>query len=361
MPLPTRFELANGMVMPAIGLGTFEANGDTSGVKNAIFYALSVGYRHFDTAFNYDNEILVGEAIRGSEIPREEIIITTKLSKCWHRPEDVHINVPELVLTMVTFVVDYYLMHWSHCYVVEGPNRERLTEDTPDGKRPIIGYQLSRDYVKVWKAMEALVDQRKARAIGSTTLLYCMYDDQVNKASGVSNFNVLKLEHLLKHTRIRPAFNQVELHPYLLQTELLTFCSMENIHRQAHQPLGGNPPAKSGSHHGIPGPMNDNKIKAIAKNKTTSPAQILLAWAVSRGTSAVPKSSRSEHINSNIILPELSKADLKTLDRLRKPQDQIRFLDPKEYLGFDIFNEEADEPIADEPPWNKKSKIEEGL
>ncbi|MCJ1382330.1 hypothetical protein MMC17_005443 [Xylographa soralifera] len=141
---------------------------------------------------------------------------------------------------------------------------------------------------------------------------------------------------------------------YLPQNELLTFCNLENIHLQAHQPLGGNPPAKSGPRHGVPGPMNDDEIKVIAKSNNTSPAQVLLAWAVNRRTSAVPKSSRSEHIDSNFVLPELSKADLKTVDSLKEPQDWIRFLDPEEYLGFDIFNEEADEPVADAPSWNKR-------
>ncbi|MCJ1382329.1 hypothetical protein MMC17_005442 [Xylographa soralifera] len=128
MPLPMCFELANGMVMPAIGLGTFEASGDTSGVKDAISHALSIGYRHIDTAFNYDNEVLVGEAIIESGIPREEVTITTKLSTCWHRPEDVSVAFERSLKNLG-------LSYGPHCYVVEGLDRERLIEDTPYGKR----------------------------------------------------------------------------------------------------------------------------------------------------------------------------------------------------------------------------------
>ncbi|MCJ1306269.1 hypothetical protein MMC08_009089 [Hypocenomyce scalaris] len=267
MTLPAGFKLANGMMMPAIGLGTFQADGDHSTVKDAVLYALSVGYRHFDTAFNYENEAFVGEAVRESGIPREEISITTKLSTSWHRPEDVKEALRRSLNTLGLSYVDYYLMHWPHCYVVRGPDRERLTENTPYGKKPkpVIDYQLSRDYVKVWRAMEALVDEGMAKAI-------------------------------------------------------------------AHQPLGGNPPPKSGPHPDIPGPMRDEKLKALAEKNHTSPAQVLLAWAK---------------------LSKLPQADLDALSVLKEKHDFIRFLDPTDYLGFDVFNEEADEPIADKPPWRK--------
>ncbi|MCJ1356501.1 MAG: hypothetical protein MMC33_006496 [Icmadophila ericetorum] len=340
MMLPQSFKLPNGMTIPAIGLGTFEAVGDHSSTKDAVLYALSVGYRHFDTAFNYENESFVGAAIRESGIPREQISVTTKLSTCWHRPGDVQEALQRSLNTLgldyaVPIAVDYYLMHWPHCYVVEGPDRERLTEDTLSGKKPVIDYKLSRDYVEVWRAIEALVDSGMTKAIG------------------VSNFNILKLKRLLSHARIRPAFLQVELHPYLPQYELLDYCRSENLHVQAHQPLGGNPPSKSGPHPDIPGPMRDDKVKSLAAQKNTSPAQVLLSWAVSRGTSAVPKSSQPKHIDSNIKLIGLSKADITVLDHTRKQDDFIRYLDPQDYLGFDIFNEEADEPVADEPPWRK--------
>lgn len=147
------------------------------------------------------------------------------------------------------------------------------------------------------------------------------------RAIGVSNFNVKKLEKLLKTANVVPAVNQVELHPYLPQTELLEFAKKHNIHITAYSPLGSTDSPL----------LKDEKIIEIAKKYNKSPAQIILSWGVKRGTSVIPKSVTTHRIVDNIQIADLTEDDFNALNDILNG-DSKRIVDPYTFWGVDIFD-----------------------
>ncbi|KAL6700737.1 NADP-dependent oxidoreductase domain-containing protein [Trichoderma pleuroticola] len=171
------------------------------------------------------------------------------------------------------------------------------------------------------------------------------------RSIGLSNFNILKTKRILDIARIVPAVNQVEIHPYLPQHELFEFSSKHGILLMAHQPLGGRPvEVVRGSNE--PLPTADLKINKIAARCNMSSAQVCLSWAVQKGIPAVPKSVQDSHMEQNLHLKRLSDDDFRTVDRLSAQRGPVRFLDPSRHLGFDIFDEDNDQPVADSAPWD---------
>ncbi|KAF2761176.1 aldo-keto reductase [Pseudovirgaria hyperparasitica] len=328
--LPTEFDIGEGLKMPSIGIGTGTFKGDGQDrVKAIVLAALKKGYRHIDTATAYGTEKAVGEAIKefikDSGVPREELFVTTKLDQNWHKPSDVAEAMARSLESLDLDYVDLYMMHFSHAYQSSG--NDRIKERHENGK-PKIDYDLSRAYPEVWKSMEALVHTKKARSIG------------------VSNFNIRKLQRLLKDADIPPAVNQVEIHPYLPQYELISFCHDKNIHVTAHQPLGGAPIDAVKEHKDIPVPLLHPKIITLAGKLDLTPAQVLLSWLLTRGLSAVPKTSQESRLQENLCksLQKLSPESLQTVDQVYKETGEIRYLQPRDYIGFDIFDEKHDEP-----------------
>ena len=289
------FELDGGGRMPALGLGTWKA--DPGVVGDAVREAVRIGFRHIDCAPVYQNEGEIGAAfgdiLSGGEVARENLWVTSKLWNHSHRGEDVR---PALEATLTDLALDYldlYLIHW------------------PLAHRPGVGFPEAADdwlsleeapIAETWAAMEAAVDAGLCRYIG------------------VSNFSVRKIEDLLKTARIRPAANQVESHPFLAQEELLEYCREQGLVYTAYSPLGSGDRAPAFKKDDEPKPLADPVIAEVAARHGVTTAQVLIAWAIQRGTSVIPKSANAGRLAENFAAAELrlseeDMAQIAALDR----------------------------------------------
>ncbi|XXH02725.1 hypothetical protein Hte_009110 [Hypoxylon texense] len=332
--------------VPLRGFGTFQSDPKTyppGTARDATLAALRVGYRHIDTAYAYGNgqvEREVGEAIRQSGIPRSE------LHNTFHHPDDVETGLDislrnlqldygitpdskrsKSFLTHHATSVDLYLMHNSYAYA-KGPEFSTLRR--PDGSgKPLMDLELSRRYPDTWKAMAALVVAGKTRFIG------------------LSNFNILKTKRIIHETGILPTANQVEMNPYFPQYDLFEYCASQNIQVIAHCPLGGALAPEVARRVGN-GPLGDDTIKSIADAHGRTPAQVILAWMTGRGIAVVPKSAKPSRIKENFdvmfALTDAEKEQISTLMGVRGERG-VRNLANAEHIGFDVFDEELDQPI----------------
>lgn len=272
----TRMPLNHGNgQMPALGFGTLIP--DATLTITATRDALEAGFRLFDCAERYRNEREVGEALRAglaaAGITREDIFVTTKLWNSNHRPERVESAFEASLAKLKLNYLDLYLIHTPFAFQ---PGDEQDPRDR-DGN---VLYDREVTLLDTWRAMEVLVDHGKCRAIG------------------LSDIGLNELMPLYESARVKPAVVQVESHPYLPETDLLEFCNENHIVLQAFAPLG----------HGMrPGLLEDPVISAIATRVGKTPAQVLLAWAVQRGTALLttPKTAVRAQENFNIsVLPE---------------------------------------------------------
>jgi diketogulonate reductase-like aldo/keto reductase len=306
MPLKTIFKLNIGATIPSLGLGTWRA--EEGKVGEAVKAALRVGYTHLDCAYVYENEAEIGKAIKESGVSRDKIFITSKLWNTFHRPELVR---PAIVGTLKDLQLDHldlYLMHWPLAHVNDG---------TGNSKKDANGVSIIDNEVTVaetWAAMEKLVDEGLVKSIG------------------VSNFNIANLEALLKQCRIKPAMNQIELHPYLSQQALVDYCTKNDIVVTAYSPLGSQPKE------GETTVLNDSTVLKIANKYGKTPAQVLISWAIQRDTVVIPKSSNPDRIAQNFSVFELSAEDMKALNALDRGK---RYVDPSDWWKTDIFGDNA--------------------
>ncbi|KAJ6441129.1 alcohol dehydrogenase [Purpureocillium lavendulum] len=158
---------------------------------------------------------------------------------------------------------------------------------------------------------------------------------------GVSNFTIKKLEKLLRGARIPPAVNQVELHPYLPQNDLLAYCASHKIHVTAFSPLGGKPVAAVAANADIPGPLHSEIVISVAHKHGITPAQALLKWGIQRGTSVIPKAYTPSHIIDNIAAatsPGLPDEDVEAISGAHGATGSVRYINPVNHWGFDIYN-----------------------
>lgn len=248
----TKIPLNNGSgSIPALGCGTLMPNADTT---EATKVAIEAGFRHFDCAERYKNEREVGvgfkEGMASAKISRKDLFITTKLWNTNHRPDRVAPALKGSLERLGLSYVDLYLTHTPFAF-------KPGDEQDPRDKNDNIIYDKDVTLLDTWRALESLVDSGKCRAIG------------------LGDVGLNELKPIYDAARIKPASIQVESHPYLPETELLQYCKEKGIVLMAFAPLG----------HGIhPGPLEDPVIVKIAARVKKTPAQVLLAWAIQRGT-----------------------------------------------------------------------------
>ena len=276
--------------MPALGFGTLIP--DAAETITATRNALEAGFRHFDCAERYRNEHEVGEALQAGMaaggIARADIFVTTKLWNTNHRPERVEPAFEASLKRLGLEYLDLYLIHTPFAF-------QPGDEQDPRDQNGSVIYDNQVTLLDTWRAMENLVDRGKCRAIG------------------LSDITLDILLSIYEPARIKPAVVQVESHPYLPETELLEFCKEKDIVFLAFAPLG----------HGMrPGPLEDPVVSAIAARVGKTPAQVLLAWAVQRGTALLttPRTAARARENFNIsALPE------DALDEINRIQTRQRF------------------------------------
>ena len=270
----TRIRLNHGSVlMPAAGFGTLIP--DPVVTKQATFAALEAGFRHLDCAERYRNEEAVGEAIqqafKAGTLRRQELFVTTKLWNSNHRPERVK---PAFDGSRRRLKVDHV-----DCYVIHTPFAFKPgDEQDPRDEQGRVIYDTGVTLVETWHAMERLVDEGHCRSIG------------------LSDITLEKLREVVAAARIKPSVVQVESHPYLPEWELLEFCGEHGIVLQAFAAVG----------HGLePKLIEDPVITAIAQRVHKTPAQVLLAWAVQRGTAFLTTSTKPPRIQENFGISTL--------------------------------------------------------
>jgi diketogulonate reductase-like aldo/keto reductase len=257
--LRSSVRLNNGVEMPVFGLGSWESPSGGP-ARDAVAYALRSGYRLIDTAAAYENEADVGEGIRMSGVPRDEVFVTTKLWNDDQGFDSALTAFEESRRALGVKVVDLYLLHWP----VE---RKRLDS---------------------WRAVARLLKNGDCRSIG------------------VSNFTVRHLEELRERSEIVPAVNQVEFSPFLFQKELLSYCRKNGIQLEAYSPL------TRGKR------IDDPTLARVAGAHRATPAQVLLRWGLQHDVVEIPKSVRPERIDENAgaFGFELSQDEVAALDRL---------------------------------------------
>jgi diketogulonate reductase-like aldo/keto reductase len=273
-PIPTH-ALNDGLVLPAIGFGTWPLRGDDA--VAAVRSALDVGYRLLDTAVNYENEAEVGLAVRESAVPRAEILVQTKVPGRFHARDLAIRSVEDSLRRMHLDVLDLVLVHWPN------PSQGR--------------------YVEV---VEALLTCRERGLVRSV---------------GVSNYTERLLDEVIEATGFTPSVNQVELHPSFPQAELVARHEFLGIRTQAWSPLARMESEGDG----------DDPLTRIAAAQRISPAQAVLAWHVARGIVPLPKSADPARQAANLAALEitLTPDEVATITALGRPDGRLFHGDPE--------------------------------
>lgn len=254
--------LNDGRTIPQLGFGVFLI--EPPKTVKAVSDALEVGYRHIDTAQRYGNEREVGEAIRASELGRDEVFVTSKLGNAFHRPDDARRAFDATLSDLGLGYVDLFVIHWPLPTLYEG------------------------DFVSTWLTLEEFHREGRARSIG------------------VSNFEVAHMERLAAESAIVPAVNQIEVHPWFPNDGVRAYCREHGIATEAWSPLARGRV------------LSDPTVAAIAAGHGRTPSQVVLRWHLQGGNVVFPKTTSPARMRENFALFdfELSPADIAGIDAL---------------------------------------------
>lgn len=322
MSLPQHFiETGDGGRFPSIGLGTWKI--PDAVLPDLVPEAVSIGYRHFDCACDYGNEPAVGEGLRralaSGACTRDELWITSKLWNTYHHPDHVRAACERTLRDLGLDELDLYLVHFPVTLAFV-PFEERYPPGwffDPEAENPAMK-PVRIPLADTWGAMENLVGAGLVKRIG------------------VCNYSTALLRDLLAYASIAPQVLQVEMHPYLPQQRLLRFCHEEGIAVTAFSPFGASSYVPLQMAETSESALDDPAVVAIAAAHGRSPGQILLRWAVQRGTVAIPKTQTAAHLRENFAIFDfaLSEDEMARLDALDRGR---RFNDPAEF-GEKAFN-----------------------
>ncbi|WP_249870545.1 aldo/keto reductase [Oceanobacillus saliphilus] len=271
--------LHDGLTLPVIGLGTYNLNGNAG--ASAINHAIDIGYRLIDSAYNYENEGTVGEALRRSSIPREELRITSKLPGRYQTYDKAVTTIQESLYRANLDYYDLYLIHW--------PN------------------PIQDDYVEAW---QALIDAKKWGLIRSI---------------GVCNFLPKHLERLEKETAVKPSINQIELHPFFNQEAQRKWHEANNIQTQSWSPLAR-----------VKNVLENETLRNIANHYNKTVSQVILRWHYQLGSISIPKSASPERQRENISIFDfsLNETEMSEIAKLTRPDGRQKDQDPATYEEF---------------------------
>ncbi|XP_077284951.1 aldo-keto reductase family 1 member B7-like [Arctopsyche grandis] len=294
--------------MPIVGLGTWQANSEET--KRAVTSALDAGYRHIDTAFNYNNEDVIGDTLKAwldkNSAKREELFITTKLPHIANRANDVEKFLKLSLQKLKLDYVDLYLIHVPFGFYYD---EETLTPKKNENGEILL--DLETDHISLWKAMESVMNKGLAKNIG------------------LSNFNEAQIKKINQNCQMKPQVLQIECHAYLQQESIRELCAKENIAVVAYSPLGS-PGARNHFMNkynyelkNFPDILGHPIVTDIAARHNKSPGQIVLRFLVQNNVAVIPKSANLARIVQNIDLFEfeLTVEEVNALKQLDQGSD----------------------------------------
>ncbi|KAB1224557.1 NADP-dependent D-sorbitol-6-phosphate dehydrogenase [Morella rubra] len=289
--------LNNGFKMPVVGLGVWRVEGKE--MRDVIINAIKIGYRHFDCAADYKNEAEVGEAL--AEAFRTGLVKSRRI-----------FLLPQSLKKLRIDFLDLYLVHFPVAtkHLGVGDTGSALDEDG------VLEIDTTISLETTWHAMEDLVSMGLVRSIG------------------ISNYDIFLTRDCLAYSKVKPAVNQIETHPYFQRDSLVKFCQKHGICVTAHTPLGG--ALANTEWFGTVSCLDDPVLQGLAAKYKRTVAQIVLRWGIQRGTVVIPKTSKLERLEENYKVSdfELSKEDMDVIKSLDK---KYRTNQPAKFWGIDLF------------------------
>lgn len=304
--------LSSGFKMPLVGFGVWRVEGKD--IKDLVINAIKIGYRHFDCAADYKNETEVGEALAGAFqsglVKREDLFITTKLwnSDHGHVFEACKDSLKKLQLDYL----DLYLVHFPVATKHTGVG----TTDSALDEDGVLEIDTTMSLETTWRAMEDLVSKGLVRSIG------------------ISNYDIFLTRDCLAYSKVKPAVNQIETHPYFQRDSLVKFCLKHGVSITAHTPLGG--AAANTEWFGSVSCLDDPVLKGLAAKYKRTVAQIVLRWGIQRNTVVIPKTSNLKRLEENfqVFDFELTKEDM---DQIKSLDRKHRTNTPGKFWGIDLY------------------------